>query len=185
MNSIILASKSPRRASLLKELGYDFKIIAAEIDEYLDETKDIKDELIKLAERKAETIFNNNQDSIVIAADTICYLDHKIITKPTDRANAYQIIKNFSNNTHKVYTAVSVMKKAFKKSFIVESKVTFRKLSEQEINDYISDESIYDKAGAYAIQGRAMKYISWIEGDYCAIMGLPIARLSEILADIV
>lgn len=175
---IILASKSPRRIELMKSIGLEFKIEVSEIDESLF----YNDNPLKLnqilALEKAKAIAISHHNDIVIGSDTIVTLNNKILGKPKDKNDARIILNQLSGKTHEVITSVAIIKnnKIIQDTSI--SKVTFYEISKEEIEDYLNTNEPYDKAGAYAIQGDfGKKFIQNIDGDYYAIMGLPIAKV--------
>lgn len=179
MSKLILASSSPRRKELLQELGYDFEIIPSNIDEQLNLNNSIDEEMAKLSFNKALSIFNDHKDSIVIGADTIVYKDNKIFGKPKDKNDAFNMIKELNDKSHEVITAVTIISKEKSESFISKTLVTFDKLNDSEIKEYVSNNEVLDKAGAYAIQGQAKKFIKSINGDYYTVMGLPVCELNK------
>lgn len=179
MNKIILASKSPRRIELLSLLNVDFDTIPADIDEQIDINNDLKKEIEKLSFQKANHIYQNNKDALVIGADTIVSINDKVLGKPKSYEHAKDMLRLLSNNTHIVITGVTIISKDKVETFSSIAKVTFVELSEQEIDDYIKTNEPMDKAGAYAIQGIGAKFIKHIDGDFYTIMGLPIAELYQ------
>ena len=179
MSNLILASGSPRRKELLKELGYTFEIIPSNINEEINLNNPIEDELMKLSFNKASSVFNSNKDSIVIGADTIVYKNNKVYGKPKNKDEAYNMIKDLNNTDHEVITAVSIISKEKSESFYTKTIVTFDYINDEEIKNYINKNDVLDKAGAYAIQGDAKKFIKSINGDYYSVMGLPICELNK------
>jgi septum formation protein len=176
---VILASRSPRRAELLKKLIESFEVVPADIDE--NQSYRQPAELAeKLANAKADVVFKRCPNAIVIAADTVVALQERLLGKPEDVNEAIDFLKSLSGKQHKVTTGVAIrwpLQNAT--SFAVTSFVTFRELTEKQILEYANSEEPFDKAGGYAIQGQAAKFIENIEGDYENIIGLPIARLAE------
>lgn len=179
----ILASASPRRKELLKFVTDDFKIICADIDETVPQGVSSFDAPEFLANKKAKAISEKHPDSIIIAADTVVISDDEILGKPKDEQDAFLMIKKLSGKTHFVVTGCSIAHKNKTKSFSVCSKVTFYKLSDGEIYDYISKNESLDKAGAYGIQGYGSVLVEKIEGDYFNIVGLPVAELKRRLKE--
>ena len=177
MSRLILASKSPRRKQLMDELGVPYEIIIADIDEKIDLNNNLVNEIEKLSFLKALKVFNDNKDAVVIGADTIVVVNDKVLGKPIDEEDAYNMLKLLENNTHQVITGVSIISSNKSESFSVISDVTFNSMTDEEIKEYISTKEPMDKAGAYAIQGIGSKFIKCINGDYYAIMGLPISEV--------
>ena len=173
---IVLASQSPRRQDLLKDLGLNFTIKTADIDEVFPSHL-VKQEIpLFLAEAKANAMMPGLKDSeILITADTIVWINNKAVNKPKDRADAFEMISNLSNNMHTVYTGVQLSTTTQKVSFFAETKVFFSELSPEEINYYIDKYKPFDKAGAYGIQ-EWIGYIGIekIEGSYFNVMGFPL-----------
>lgn len=187
---IILGSGSPRRHFLLNELGIEFEIL---VNENLEETYPeglSKEEIpVYLAELKSSAIMGDvSKDSLLITADTIVWLDGKVINKPKDRADAVNILKSLSGNKHEVLTGVCLRTAERKHSFHATSQVWFASLDDEEIIYYIDRYKPFDKAGAYGVQ-EWIGYIGIekIEGSYFNVMGLPIQKvyhaLKELLED--
>ena len=179
MKRLILASGSPRRKELLKELGHDFEVIPSNADETLDLNNPIKEEIEKLSFKKALSVFKNNKDAIVIGSDTVVVRNNIVYGKPKDKNDAINIIKSLNNGDHQVITAVTILSKDMSETFSTETTVTFGFMSDEEIQEYASNDSILDKAGAYAIQEDSKKNIKSINGDYYSIMGLPVYELNK------
>jgi septum formation protein len=182
---MILASRSPRRQQMLKELGLKFDIVIKEYDEsYPDGMKG--DEIARhIAFEKAALFTNELSDNeIVITADTIVWCNNHVLGKPVDRNDAVRILKEISGNTHEVITGVSFRSKAKELTFSESTKVTFEKLSEEDIFYYIDNYKPYDKAGAYGIQEWiGIVACSHIDGSYFNVVGLPVQRLYRELQD--
>jgi septum formation protein len=176
---IILASRSPRRQHLLKELGLKFDVVIREYDEVYPEG--LKgDEIARfVAHEKASSFKNEITDNeIVIAADTIVWCNNKVLGKPVDHDDAVWILKQISGNTHEVVTGVSFLSRSKEYTFSDTTRVTFEALSDEEINYYITRYKPYDKAGAYGIQEWiGIIACSHIDGSYFNVVGLPVQRL--------
>ena len=176
---IILASKSPRRQELLKTLGFEFIIHAPDVDENIE---GIPENMVKiLSERKARAVADEYSTGLIIAADTLVSLDNRALGKPSDEEDAMRMLKSFSGRAHQVYTGICLMNaetKAFEVK-AVRSDVHFRPLSLSEILAYIETKEPMDKAGAYAIQGGAGKFIEKYEGSYTNIVGFPTEEFSS------
>ncbi len=179
----ILASASPRRRELLKFVINDFKIVCADIDETVQNNMSCFDAPEFLANKKVKAISENYPDSIIIAADTVVILGDEILGKPKNEQDAFLMLEKLSDKTHFVVTGCSIAKGDKTKSFSVVSKVTFYKLTDSEIYDYIAKNESLDKAGAYGIQGYGSILVEKIEGDYFNIVGLPVAELSRKLKE--
>ena len=178
---IILASKSPRRQQLLKDLGWEFTILTKDIDESFPNHLKREEVALYLCEHKANAFVEElSEDTIVITADTIVCLDDLIINKPEDAQEAYAMLRKLSGRKHDVYTGVCISSGTKRTSFFVQSSVYFKQLSDDEINHYIEHYKPFDKAGAYGIQEWiGFIGIEKIEGSYFNVMGLPIKQVYE------
>ena len=174
---IILASKSPRRKELMELLKVPFEIIVSDVDETIDYENDLVKEIEKLSFRKADAVYQSNKDALVIGSDTIVKIDNKALGKPASIEEAKEMLRELSGRTHEVVTGVSIITDGKSETFSSVSEVSFYPLSEEEIDEYVSTNEPMDKAGSYAIQGDAAKFIRSIEGDYYTIVGLPVAEL--------
>ncbi len=177
MKRVILASASPRRRELLGMLKIPFEVIGADVDETLDPTRPLAEEIENLSFKKALHVFRENMDAIVIGSDTMVVVDETRLGKPKDEAEAKRMLKMLSGRSHEVITAVSIITASGSETFSNRSIVQFYELSEEEIENYVKSGEPMDKAGAYAIQGEGSKYIKGIIGDFYAIMGLPIGAV--------
>jgi septum formation protein len=176
---IILASRSPRRKELLKELGLNFEVIVKDWDERYPSHLKAEEIALYLARAKARPFrsgIRNNE--IVITADTIVWCNNKVLDKPADRDDAFKILKELSGNTHRVITGVCLLSKTMFTSFFSSTSVTFSELTHDEIEFYIDGFRPYDKAGAYGIQEWiGLAACSHIEGSYFNVMGLPVGQV--------
>ena len=179
---IVLASTSLRRKELLKKAGIGFVIEEPVCDENNDKHKDPRKKVESLSFLKAVSVFKNNRDAIVIGADTVVVIDGKILGKPKDIAEAKEMLRLLSGRTHTVITGITVMTKDKTFTESVLSKVKFKKLNEEEIEDYVKGHGVLDKAGAYAIQDG--KTVESFKGSYTNIVGLPMERTEEILKEL-
>lgn len=177
---IILASTSPRRKELLEREGIDFIVDASSIVEYLDPTLPIEKRLEKLAYEKGISIHNKYPDDVVISADTTIYFNGQIIGKSSDASEAEKILKSLSHKTHRVFTAVAVFYKDKVITFVDETKVAFKDITEM-IPQYISSNEWKGKAGAYAIQGQASCFVEQIQGDIDNVIGLPVKHVLKVI----
>ncbi len=184
---IILASGSPRRSALLREMGIRFDTIVGEpLDEntYID-VSDLDGSLQRLASAKAGGVAEGNPDALVLAADTVVLLEGCVLGKPADRAEARAMLERLSGRCHTVRTAVALtcVNAAFHRSVSASTAVFFRKLSEDEIEWYLDTGEAFDKAGAYGIQGKAMIFIDKIVGCYYNVVGLPVNGTIELFKE--
>jgi septum formation protein len=177
----ILASKSPRRQYLLKELGLQFDIHTKEVDESFPEHLKAHEIPLYLSEKKANAFEGELADeSIVITSDTIVWVENRVLNKPVDKADAVRMLQLLSGKMHEVYTGVCLKSKRKMISFYVRTNVYFKPLSLEEIDYYVTTYNPYDKAGAYGAQ-EWIGYIAVekIEGSYFNVMGLPLKELYE------
>jgi septum formation protein len=178
---LILASASPRRAELLRQLKLEFKIIPSDATEVFDEQLSPL-ELCQLnAHRKARAVAKKIPDDLVLGADTLVFLDREIFGKPRNLDEAKQMLAKLQGRTHQVVTGVCLMHLRARREriFAVGTDVTFRPLTAKQINDYLSKINPLDKAGAYAIQENGEMIVSEISGSYSNVVGLPVERLQE------
>lgn len=180
-HKLILASKSPRRQYLLKELGLEFAVHTKEVDESFPENLKAHEIPLYLGQKKADAFEEElTDDTIVITADTIVWIDNQVLNKPENFNDAVRMLKLLSGKKHEVYTGVCLKSKHKTKTFYALTNVYFKELSQQEIEYYINNFNPYDKAGAYGAQ-EWIGYIAVekIEGSYFNVMGLPVRELYE------
>ena len=158
-------------------LHIPFEVIVSDIDEQIDTQNNLVKEIEKLSYQKANAVYKLHEDALVIGSDTIVKIGNDILGKPKSTQEAAKMLRELSDNTHEVVTGVTILCNGKAETFSSVAKVTFYPLSEEEIQDYIATNEPMDKAGAYAIQGDAAKFIRSIEGDYYTIVGLPVAEL--------
>ena len=178
---LILASASPRRAELLKQLNLEFRIVPGAIAETFDEQLSPL-ELCQLnAHRKARVIAKKHPDALVLGADTLVFLEGEIMGKPADVAEARRMLGRLQDRTHQVVTGVSLIHlRVFReRTFAVSTAVTFHPLTAEQINGYLSRMNPLDKAGAYAIQEHGDTIVSEISGSFSNVVGLPLEMLKE------
>jgi len=185
---LILASASPRRRELLEQIGLTFTFETADIDETPRLAEDPIAYVRRLAEHKAAAVLARHQERgrlIVLGADTTVVIDNQILGKPEDEADAARILRLLSGRTHRVITGVALVT-AFAPPLVAAetTEVEFSPLTDREIAAYIATGEPIGKAGAYGIQGRAARFIPRIVGDYSNVVGLPLARLSAMLAEL-
>ncbi len=181
---VILASASPRRRDLLDLIGIPHDVLPADIDESLRGRESPRKHAERLAREKAAAVASGDARLITIAADTIVLVDRKILGKPANAVDAGSMLRLLSGREHTVVTAVAVARGNKVKSAVEEVSVTFRELTDEEIDDYIATGEPMDKAGAYGIQGYGATIVERIEGDYFAVMGLSLVRLVALLRDV-
>ena len=179
---IILASQSPRRQELMKLTGLPFTVRVADVDETMDKSLPVQQEVTRVSRLKAQTIAAGAAaDDIVIAADTIVVIDGRELGKPRSEQEALDMLRLLSGRTHEVVTVLSVCKGPRIESEAVVTKVTFRTLCEEELRAYVRTGEPMDKAGAYGIQERGGIFVERIEGDFFTVLGLPLCELFRIL----
>ena len=176
---ITLASRSPRRQQLLRELGLNFDVVVREYEEIYPDGLDGEEIARYIAYQKASLFINEISDNeIIIAADTIVWCNNKVLGKPVDHEDAVAILKEISGNTHEVITGVSIRSQSKEITFSESTKVTFEAFTEEEIDFYVTNYKPYDKAGAYGIQEWiGIIACSHINGSYFNVVGLPVQRL--------
>lgn len=183
MDRLILASASPRRAEILQFARIPFEVIPANVAEDTDRTADPIDVVNILSRKKANAVAAHYPDRVVLAADTVVVLGKKILEKPTDERDAYDMLSSLSGNTHKVLTSFTLGRGSDMITECVATSVNFRTLSKEEILSYIASKDPFDKAGAYGIQGGACVFVRSIDGDYFNVVGLPVCRVFELLSE--
>lgn len=181
MKKIILASSSPRRKELLELHKFDFKIDFQEIEEVLDESLTPPLRLEKLAYQKAAPIALKYPHDLVIGADTMVCLNDQMLGKPKDRQDALMMLKMLAGQTQIVYSAVAIIDDGKVTTYHDGTKVVFRNLSDQEINDYLDLNEWQGKAGAYAIQGEGRSLVANVIGDQETVIGMPVRIIEEYL----
>lgn len=179
---LILASASPRRRELLGSLGISFEICPADVDEHIDLPADMA--VFSLSRRKADAARQLHPGRWILAADTLVSADKRILGKPSDREEACRMLRFLSGRTHQVYTGVTVISPDGRSFTEVDtSDVTFDRIGEEEIRSYVDSGEPMDKAGAYAIQGGAAKWISRLEGSPSGVIGLPLCLVRKLLRE--
>ena len=179
---LILASKSPRRQQLLKDLGFDFKVVTKDVDESFPLQLQAQEIPLYLCEHKANSFIEElkSDKTLVITADTIVWIENQVLNKPENFDDAVRMLQLLSGKMHEVFTGVCLKSKHKTKTFYAATKVYFKPLSADEIHYYITNYKPYDKAGAYGAQ-EWMGYVGVekIEGSYFNVMGLPVKELYE------
>jgi septum formation protein len=178
---VILASSSPRRRELLNLIGVKHEVRPADVNESLLAGELPVPHAERLARAKALTVAAREPTAVVIGADTIVVVDEEILGKPQDQADAYRMLSALSGREHRVVTAVAVARGSEVVASVEEVQVTFRRLSENEISGYIATGEPMDKAGSYGIQGYGATIVQKVDGDFFAVMGLPLVRLVSLM----
>jgi septum formation protein len=183
---LLLASASPRRAELLTAAGFTFDVAPADVDETLRPGEPPHDYALRVAQAKAESAVGNCRKSgtMVLAADTVVVSGGLILGKPTSAADAERMLKSLSGAVHTVLTAIVLCREGRQVSAVVETRVHLLPLSDSEIRWYIATGEPDGKAGAYAIQGHAARFVDWIEGSWSNVVGLPIATVYRLLKEV-
>ena len=184
---LILASNSPRRAEILRDAGVSFNVVSSAVDETPYPGEAPQALVQRLADVKADLVAARAVGpAIVIAADTVVVLDGQVLGKPRSTDDARHMLEQLSGRTHSVHTGVSLIRlpDAERLQFVETTLVHFSRLTAEEISQYLATEEPYDKAGAYAIQGRAGRFIPRIEGCYYNVVGLPLEHLLAALREL-
>ena len=179
--NVILASQSPRRRELLALFRIPFTVRAADIDETMDPALPAEQEVARVSRAKAMATPAKEED-VVIAADTIVVCNGKTLGKPKSKEQAVEMLTMLSGRDHQVMTGLTVRKGEDCRTVTEITHLHFRKLSQREILDYVATGEPMDKAGAYGIQGGAALFVERLDGDYYNVMGLPVCRLWQVLA---
>lgn len=191
MYKVILASASPRRRELLAQIGMDFKVIISEADENISEPAP-EQLVMKLSDIKAMAVYEEHgiedEATIILGADTVVAFDGKVLGKPKDTQQAKEMLSMLSDNTHQVFTGVTIL---YKKQGGLKSETFYDKttvytypISDKEIDEYIMTGEPMDKAGSYGIQGIGAKFIKKIDGDYNNVVGLPVSKIYQKIKEI-
>ncbi len=191
MNKIVLASASPRRQEILKNIGLEFYVAVPDVDEsgvayagdaglYVQELA-----LLKAAAAAKKLDIKKNKDTLIISADTVVISGGEILGKPKDEADAKRMLKSLSGKAHSVMTGICIfrMSDGFSVCDAVKTDVLFKNLSDNMIESYVVTKEPMDKAGSYGIQGKGAVLVEKIDGDYFNVVGLPVSRLFDILTD--
>jgi septum formation protein len=181
---VVLASSSPRRRQLLDLIGIEHEVRPANIDETMRLREAPRRHAERLAREKASVIARRDPDLITIGADTVVVINRKVLGKPRDEAEAVTMLSQLSGREHTVITAVAVARGRKLRSAIEEVRVKFRRLRTDEIEAYVATGEPMDKAGAYGIQGYGATIVERIDGDFFAVMGLPLMRLVGLLREV-
>ena len=186
MTNLVLASASPRRAELLSQIGVQYTVSSADIDESVLAGESPSEYVGRLAQEKALAILSKSGNSVVIAADTSVVLGDTILGKPDNADHACEILQSLSGSQHFVYSGVAVCRMHKNEieifSEVVKTQVNFLALPEQLIKRYVETEEPMDKAGAYGIQGKGAVFVESIQGSYSNVVGLPLAQTAQLLS---
>ncbi len=185
---LVLASASPRRAALLKQMGVSFAVQAVDVDEQSQAGERPADLVVRLAREKAQEAFRRcaeasvgKSDLYFLGADTLGEINGHLLVKPESYQHFYDMMREMAGNTHTIYTAVSLVGSACEWSVLSTSSVTFRSLSDHEIACYWYSGEPQDKAGGYAIQGKAGMFVDVLTGSYSGVVGLPLNETAQLL----
>lgn len=183
MEPIVLASASPRRAELLRQIGLCFQVIPSGVSEEFNADLTPPEQVMALAFRKANDVAFAMSEGLIIGADTLVVLDGQVLGKPSGPEEAQKMLSRLSGREHSVFTGISLVNvsKGQTLTDYVETKVRFRRLKQEEINFYIASKEPLDKAGAYGIQGLGAIFVDKIDGCYSNVVGLPLSKLATLL----
>ena len=186
--ALYLASSSPQRRRILKALGFEFSIIYPQIDESAIKCETAREYVSRLAIQKARKgsslLGENTNDVVVIGADTCVSVDNYIMGKPRHREEALSMLQKLSGRVHEVHSAVAVRRGTEEYSLCDTTKVYFMQLTQLQLAQYLQDDEYQNRAGAYAIQGQAAKFVCRLEGSYSSVIGLPVTLTMQLLANV-
>lgn len=178
---LVLASLSPRRAEILSQAGFEFDVVAADVDEQRLDNEPPVAYVCRVADAKAAAVAARHPGRPVLAADTAVVAGERLFGKPRDDADAAAMLRELAGRTHEVFTAVTLRQRSTILAEVVCTHVTFTPLTADEVARYVASGEPRDKAGAYAIQGLASRFIERIEGSYTNVVGLPVATVYRLL----
>lgn len=178
---LVLASRSPRRSDLLAAAGYEFSVAPVDVDERITSGESSVAYVSRLARDKATRAAREHPDAVVLGADTVVVVDSEILGKPRDDTDAGAMLRRLSGRAHDVLTGVAVTARRRWRLEVASTRVTFRDLSEADVAWYLASGEPAGKAGGYAIQGRAGRFVTGIEGSYSNVVGLPIAVVDRLI----
>lgn len=180
MPLITLASRSPRRAALLRQMGFRFRVLFREISEGTADLEDPVEKVKELSQRKAEAVLDEIERGLIVGADTVVVLGSAIFGKPIDKEDAKRMLNALSGRTHEVFTGFTLMEVGGRMVSDVErTSVTFRRLKSWEVDSYVETGAPLDKAGAYGIQDRSGLFVERIEGCFYNVVGFPLTKFYE------
>jgi septum formation protein len=178
---LVLASSSPRRAELLRAAGFTFEVQPQEVDERLLPGEEPAEHVVRLAREKASRAGRARPDAVVLGADTVVVVDGFVLGKPGDDRDAAAMLRRLSGRTHSVLTGIAICADSSLSEATARTEVQFVRLGDEEIAWYVSTGEPRDKAGAYAIQGLASRFVERIDGSYSNVVGLPVALVARML----
>ena len=179
---IILASASPRRAEILRTVGWPFETLPVNIDESRRNNEDAANYVQRLAREKSEAAAKKASGQLIVAADTTVVIDDHILEKPVDQDDARRMLRLLNNRWHQVLTGIAIIDPRLQTTVAHEqTEVKFAAMSDEQIDWYVASGEPMDKAGAYAIQGVGARFIEGIQGDYFNVVGLPVRLLYELV----
>jgi septum formation protein len=181
---LILASASPRRAELLRAAGFEFDVVTTDVDESVHDGESPQQYVRRLAAEKSAAASRGRGDRVILGADTTVVVDGAILGKPIDDEDAAAMLRRLSGRTHEVMTGISLRRGAYELGRVDSTRVDVVALSDADIAWYVASGEGRDKAGAYAIQGLASRFIPRIVGSYANVVGLPVAAVEELLREI-
>lgn len=186
MEPLVLASASPRRAEILRTVGWPFEVAAASVDESLAAEESASAYVERLAHQKAEAVASSRLLGLVLGADTVVVVDDRILGKPRDEEDARRMLRLLRGRWHEVLTGVALARVESRSVVVAHerTRVRFAAMSEAEIGWYVATGEPMDKAGAYAVQGQAALFIEAIEGDYWNIVGLPVRLVYKLVGNL-
>jgi septum formation protein len=187
MEKLLLASSSPRRAEILRAVGWEFEALATNIDETLSPGEDAESAVERLALEKAAAAAKRSPSMLVLGADTTVVVDSEILGKPQDERDARRMLRLLSGRWHDVLTGVALIRREGNSCRVVaheKTRVLFGPMSDAEIDWYVKSGEPMDKAGAYAVQGRAALFIEEIGGDYWNVVGLPVRLVYKLAGEV-
>ncbi len=183
---LLLASASPRRADLLQAAGFDFDVLPADVDESVRPGETAEAYALRVSLDKAAAVSTRAGDRVVLAADTVVVVEGRILGKPVDAADAARMLRLLSGRRHQVLTAVVVVRAGQSPVSAVErTEVEMTHLSDEDVASYVASGEPMDKAGAYAVQGLASRWVTRIEGSYAGVVGLPVALVHRLVSGLV
>nr|WP_136251361.1 Maf family protein [Ningiella ruwaisensis] len=183
--TVVLASASPRRQELLARICKNFVVESADIDETPKDNEAPETLVVRLALEKAKCVFNKHRSAVVIGSDTVIAFNNAVLGKPKDKADFMRMMSLLSDKTHRVLTAVACVTDSQQKTVLVETRVTFCEISEQDAIDYWNTGEPKDKAGGYAIQGLAEQFVKHIQGSFSSVVGLPLYETKQLVKSVI